>query len=314
MDNFKKNSFNLYQDIQSRTGGEIYLGIVGPVRTGKSTFIKRFMDLCVIPGMTNEHSKKRTMDELPQSAAGKTIMTTEPKFIPNEAAAITVMDDVEFKIRLIDCVGFMVDGASGHMENDKERMVKTPWFSEAIAFTRAAEIGTEKVIRDHSTIGIVITTDGSFGEIPRENFEKAEERTINELKMLGKPYVIVLNSQSPYSDNAKATAKLLNEKYKVSVIPVNCQQLKKEDVDEILENVLYEFPISQMEFFMPQWVNLLPKEHWLKENIIDNARDVLMSYSSIKDIKTVPIKTESDYIDDIKINSINMADGTVNMN
>ena len=179
------DNFNVYKDIQARTNGEIYIGVVGPVRTGKSTFIKRFMDLLVIPNIEDVHSRERAIDELPQSAAGKTIMTTEPKFIPKEAASINISDDTEVKIRLIDCVGYMVDGAAGHIENDQERMVKTPWFDHEIPFTQAAELGTKKVINDHSTIGIVITTDGSFGDLPRASYLKAEERTIEELKKIG---------------------------------------------------------------------------------------------------------------------------------
>lgn len=220
--------YDIYKDIRARTNGEIYMGVVGPVRTGKSTFIKRFMDLLVLPNIENVHSRERTQDELPQSAAGKTIMTTEPKFIPLEAAKVTLSDDVEFNVRMIDCVGYMVEGASGHLENNEERMVKkTPWFEQDIPFTQAAEIGTKKVINDHSTIGIVITADGSFGEIPRENYISAEERTIDELKKLSKPYLVILNSLRPYSDDTIITANELQEKYNVPVLPVNCDQLKK---------------------------------------------------------------------------------------
>ena len=204
------DNFHVYKDIQARTGGEIYIGVVGPVRTGKSTFIKRFMDLLVLPGMTDSHEKSRAQDELPQSAAGKTIMTTEPKFIPKEAAEIKV-GDAQVKVRLIDCVGFMVEGASGHVENDEERLVKTPWFDYEIPFTQAATLGTEKVIREHSTIGIVITTDGSFGEIPRNAYIEAEKQTIEELKKIGKPFIMLLNTSRPYSDEAKELAGKLKE-------------------------------------------------------------------------------------------------------
>ena len=198
--------FNLYSDISKRTGGEIYIGIVGPVRTGKSTFIKRFMDIMVLPNMEDENSKSRTIDELPQSAQGKTIMTTEPKFIPKDAASIQLGTDVEVKVRLIDCVGYMVDGAAGHMEGNNKRMVKTPWFDYEIPFVEAASIGTKKVIKEHSTIGIVVTTDGSFGEISRESYVPAEEQTIEELRTLGKPFVVVLNSEKPYSDETVSLA------------------------------------------------------------------------------------------------------------
>ena len=198
------DAFQVYKDMKARTNGEIYIGVVGPVRTGKSTFIKRFMDLLVLPNMTDEHAKERTKDELPQSASGTTIMTTEPKFVPKDAASVRLSEDVEVKIRLIDCVGYMVDGASGHIENDVERQVKTPWFEHEIPFTKAAAIGTQKVIHDHATIGLVITTDGSIGELPRENYILAEEKTIQELKSIGKPFLILLNTQKPYSEETKS--------------------------------------------------------------------------------------------------------------
>lgn len=201
------NTFDLYKDIETRTGGEIYIGVVGPVRTGKSTFIKRFMDVLVLPGMKDEHMRARTLDELPQSASGKTIMTTEPKFVPKEAAVVRLSGDTDVKVRLIDCVGYMVEGAAGHIENGDERQVKTPWFEYEIPFTKAAGIGTRKVICDHSTIGIVITTDGSIGDIPRENYRPAEEQTIQELKSLGKPFIVLVNTRKPYSEEAKKVAK-----------------------------------------------------------------------------------------------------------
>ena len=232
------NTYELYHDIQKRTGGEIYIGVLGPVRTGKSTFIKRFMDEMVLPGMEDEHAKSRAQDELPQSAGGKTITTTEPKFIPNEAAKVTLNGDIQVSIRLIDCVGYMVEGAAGHLEENQERMVKTPWFDYEIPFTQAAQIGTDKVMNDHSTIGLVITTDGSFGEIPRANYLEAEEKTILALKSLRKPFLVLVNSQRPYSEEAKKTASEISEKYGVSAMPVNCEQLKKEDINSILENIL----------------------------------------------------------------------------
>ena len=223
--------FNLYKDIQQRTGGEIYIGIVGPVRTGKSTFIKRFMDLMVLPNMEDENIRARTVDELPQSAQGKTIMTTEPKFIPKDAANIHLDSDTEVKVRLIDCVGYMVEGAAGHMEGTNKRMVKTPWYDYEIPFVDAASIGTQKVIKDHSTIGIVITTDGSFGELKRDNYLAAEEKTITELKTLGKPFVVVLNSERPYSDDTVKLAEQMSEKYQTPVVPVSCEQLRKDDIN-----------------------------------------------------------------------------------
>ena len=226
----ENQEFNLYKDISQRTGGEIYIGVVGPVRTGKSTFIKRFMDIMVIPKIENEHDRTRAMDELPQSSGGKTITTTEPKFIPKEAVEININDNSKVKVRLIDCVGYMVDGATGHMEEDVERMVKTPWSTEEITFTQAAQIGTRKVIQDHSTIGIVVTTDGSFGELPREAYRRAEEQTITELQRIGKPFVVLVNTSKPYSDEAKNLAAELEEQYKVKALTVNIDQMRKEDI------------------------------------------------------------------------------------
>ena len=224
MDILQNSTYDLYKDIQRRTGGEIYLGVVGPVRTGKSTFIKRFMNLLVLPYMEDENERERAQDEMPQSAGGKTITTTEPKFIPKEAAHVKLGADIDVKVRLIDCVGYMVDGAAGHMEKEAERMVKTPWSMEEIPFTKAAEIGTRKVIRDHSTIGIVVTCDGSFGELPRDSFLEAEERTIKELQALGKPYIVLLNSEKPYAEETRNLADEISEKYQVTVMPINCEK------------------------------------------------------------------------------------------
>ena len=229
----KTKEFDLYSDINKRTNGEIYLAVVGPVRTGKSTFIKRFMDLMVLPEMKDENVRERTMDELPQSSTGKTIMTTEPKFIPKEAAKIDISNDLSVKVRLIDCVGYMVNGAAGHIENDVERMVKTPWFENEIPFTKAAMVGTKKVITEHSTIAVVITTDGSFGEIERENYIAPEEETIAQLKSLGKPFVVLLNSGKPFSKETKELANQIAEKNKATVIPVNCDQIKKDEIYKI---------------------------------------------------------------------------------
>ena len=222
------DSFQVYRDMKARTNGEIYIGVVGPVRTGKSTFIKRFMDLLVLPNMTDEHARERTQDELPQSASGTTIMTTEPKFVPKEAAAVKISDDVEVKIRLIDCVGYMVEGASGHTENDAERQVKTPWFEYEIPFTKAAAIGTQKVIHDHATIGFVVTTDGSVTGLPRENYIPAEEKTVKELQSIGKPFIILLNCRKPYSEEAKALKEELEgaEEKEVPVIMVRIVHLQ----------------------------------------------------------------------------------------
>jgi len=306
--------FDIYNDIQARTGGEIYIGVVGPVRTGKSTFIKRFMDLLVIPGIEDVHSRERAIDELPQAAAGKTIMTTEPKFIPKEAAEISLNDETKVKIRLIDCVGYMVEGASGHIENDHERMVKTPWFDYEIPFTQAAEIGTRKVINDHSTIGIVVTTDGSFGEIPRTNYMAPEEKTIEELKRLGKPFIVILNTSKPYSNDTLRIAEEIAQRYDVTVIPLNCEQLRKEDIHHIMENVLSVFPISEINFYMPKWAEILPADHWLKKDLIASVKSLFQNISRIKDINEDRLGTDSEYVKRFKAEKLDMQTGAVTVN
>ena len=311
MDFLQSSTYDLYKDIQIRTGGEIYLGVVGPVRTGKSTFIKRFMNLLVLPFMEDEHEKERAQDEMPQSAGGKTITTTEPKFIPKEAAHIRLGSDIDVDVRLIDCVGYMVDGASGHLEEQEERMVKTPWSVEEIPFTKAAEIGTRKVIRDHSTIGIVVTCDGSFGELPRESFLEAEERTIRELKELGKPFLVLLNSAKPYADETRALADEISDKYQVTVMPVNCEQLKREDINHIMENVLYEFPLTMIEFYMPKWVEMLPCEHKVKQDLILQIKQLMNGLNHIRDISGGGLQLESEYIRKCKLDGISMSDGCV---
>jgi len=305
--------YNVYKDIKARTGGEIYIGVVGPVRTGKSTFIKRFMERMVLPEIQDEHSKNRTRDELPQSAAGKTIMTTEPKFIPKEAAQIQLEDGIQAKIRLIDCVGFMVDGASGHIENEKERLVKTPWFENDIPFTRAAEIGTRKVINDHSTIGIVVTTDGSFSELRREDYIKAEEMTIHELKDIGKPFIILLNSDRPYSEETGRLAREMQEGYGVTVMPVNCEQLKREDIFQVMEKVLKEFPVTEVDFFIPKWLEILPASHWLKEQVVQSATELMSRVRHMKDVPSDWSDGSSEVTQSMRVNQMNMSDGIVSV-
>ena len=299
---------SIYQNIATRTAGDIYIGVVGPVRTGKSTFIKRFMDLMVLPYMEDVHSRQRTIDELPQSAQGKTIMTTEPKFIPKDAAEIALEDDTRIKIRLIDCVGFMVDGATGHMEGSVDRMVHTPWFDHEIPFVEAASIGTEKVIRDHATIGIVVTTDGSIGDLPRENYVNAEEQTVQELEEIGKPYVVVLNSTRPYSEETVRIAEGLREKYQTAVLPVNCEQLRKDDVFHILEQILYEFPVARMEFYIPKWTEMLPPDHPMKAEIIQSARTILGGMRKVKDIYAQDFTPEH-YVSRMKLEEVDLASG-----
>ena len=308
---YASNTYDLYHDIQQRTGGEIYIGVLGPVRTGKSTFIKRFMEEMVLPYMEDEHAKVRAQDELPQSAGGKTITTTEPKFIPNEAANVTLSGDIAVSVRLIDCVGYMVEGAAGHMEEDVERMVKTPWFDYEIPFTQAAELGTDKVMNDPSTIGLVVTTDGSFGEIPRSNYLEAEEKTILALKKLRKPFLVLVNSQKPYSEDAKRTAAEIGEKYGVSAVTVNCEQLKKDDIHMLLENVLYEFPISSMEFYMPKWVEMLPNDNSMKIDLIEKVKLLMKDYSTIRDVLDNPVNLESEYIKRCKTDTISLSDGSI---
>lgn len=307
------DNFNVYKDIEARTGGEIYIGVVGPVRTGKSTFIKRFMETLVLPELADEHQRTRTRDELPQSAAGRTIMTTEPKFIPKEAAQIQLGDGIQAKVRLIDCVGFMADGAGGHIENGEERLVKTPWFDYEIPFTRAAEIGTRKVISDHSTIGVVVTTDGSFGELKRSSYIPAEEQTVNELKNLGKPFLIILNSMYPCSEEAAELARELEGKYGVTVLPVNCEQLKREDISRILEKVLKEFPVTEMDFYIPKWLELLPSGHWLKSQVIQAAADMLKKVSHMKDVTGEVPTSAAEAVRSMKIRGMEMSDGSVAM-
>ena len=288
-----ENKFNLYNDIRKRTNGEIYLGVVGPVRTGKSTFIKHFMEEMIIPEIEDIHSRELATDELPQSAAGKTVMTTEPKFIPKEAVEIEISDGVKVSVRMIDCVGFMVDGAAGH----------------EIPFTQAAEIGTRKVIHDHSTIGLVITTDGSFSEIGRESYRQAEERTVTELQKIGKPYIVLLNTIRPYSADTKELAEQLSAQYGVSVLPINCEQLKKEDVDRIMQKILDEFPVSELQFGIPKWTELLPKEHPVKQGMIQNAKEMLGRFIKMKDLKNAKKQLFADELYRFRLEELSMESG-----
>ena len=304
-------SFDLYKDMKARTNGELYIGVVGPVRTGKSTFIKRFMDLLVLPNIAEDAARERTRDELPQSASGTMIMTTEPKFVPKDAAQIRLADDVDVKIRLIDCVGFMVPGAMGHIENDVERQVKTPWFNYEIPFTKAAAIGTQKVIHDHATIGIVVTTDGSIGEISRENYVEAEERTVRELQSIGKPFIILLNCKKPYSAEAKMLQKGLEEKYKTSVLALNCEQLKEDDIHEIMKRVLFEFPVSEVQFFVPKWVEMLPFEHKIKQDLVKNVRELMKEMKDVRSAASGEFLPSGEYIENIRIDRIETSTGVV---
>lgn len=306
--------FDLYRDIKARTNGEIYLGVVGPVRSGKSTFVKKFMELCVLPFMQNEYGKKQAIDELPQSGAGKTITTTEPKFIPAEAAEITFQDDNKAKVRLIDCVGYMVDGAIGHMENETQRMVHTPWFSEEIPFVKAAEIGTKKVIEEHSTIGIVVTTDGSFTDISEKDYEPALEKTISQLKQIQKPFVVLVNTQKPYSEDAIGLANRLEQEYGVKAIPMNIAQMKREDIDLIMQSILEEFPLTSIMIETPGWLSMLPYQHPVKQELISQIRGAVSEYRHMRDFKDKTLKLENENVIKWNVDQIDMAAGTVTMN
>ena len=275
---------NLYRDMQKRTGGEIYIGVVGPVRTGKSTFIKRFMDVAVLPYMEDAAQKTRAQDELPQSAGGRTITTTEPKFIPQEAVELKLAGEVTIRVRLVDCVGFMVEGAAGHLEDGAERLVKTPWYDHEIPFTQAAELGTRKVITDHSTIGVVVTTDGSFSDLPQETYLDAENQAISELKKLHKPFLVLVNSSHPSSRTAREAAERIEKQHSVAAMPVNCAQLSEEDIRQIMEQILYEFPVSRVEFYMPKWVEMLPLSHPLKAGLIEKIRELTGKIRTIRDV------------------------------
>ena len=303
---------DIYKDIEQRTNGEIYIGVVGPVRTGKSTFIKRFMDLLVIPSIQDDASRMRAKDELPQSAAGKTVMTTEPKFIPQEAANIIVGDGVKLSCRMIDCVGYMVQGAEGHEEEGKERLVKTPWFDYEIPFTKASEIGTKKVIYDHSTVGIVVSCDGSITDIDRTAYIEPEARTVEELKSIGKPFIMLLNSRKPASAETIELAGELEEKYGISVLPVNCDQLKKSDVNNIFQQLLLDFPVTAVNFDIPKWIEAMDNGNKLKEYLIQVARVTFDKINQMKDIEQLVYEAD-DYIEKIDMSGVSLADGNVNI-
>lgn len=308
-------NLDIYKDIANRTDGDIYIGVVGPVRTGKSTFIKNFMDLLVIPNIENNYKKERARDELPQSAAGRTIMTTEPKFVPNEAIEIKIGENLKLRTRLVDCVGYLVNNALGYMEDDVPRMVKTPWSEEEMPFEQAAEIGTKKVITEHSSIGILVTTDGSITEIPREDYIEAEERVVSELKAINKPFIIVLNSSMPYSQETIDLAKQLEEKYGVSVIPSNCTQLNNEDMNNILGKVLYEFPIERININFPRWIEGLDDNHELKVELIKEVKDAFKDVRTIKSIDTGADRIkQTEIINKTTVDEINLGNGNIKVN
>ncbi|MBZ2173951.1 stage IV sporulation protein A [Schnuerera sp. xch1] len=306
--------FDIYKDIAERTEGDIYAGVVGPVRTGKSTFIKRFMELLVLPNIENKYKKERAKDELPLSGAGKTIMTTEPKFVPNEAAELTLKDNVTFKVRMVDCVGYLVKGALGHIEENIPRMVSTPWHEKDIPFEEAAEIGTRKVITDHSTIGIVVTTDGSITDIDRSNYIKAEERVISELKELEKPFVIVLNTKHPNLDSTIALRESLEEKYGVSVLTVDCLNMQIEDVERIFEKILFEFPVKEITINLPGWIEGLPKDHKIRTNILDSLKESIQTLQKLNEVdNSLNTLSELDIINEVDIKEIKLGEGVINV-
>ena len=295
---------SIYRDIAKRTGGDIYIGVVGPVRTGKSTFIQRFLDSIVLPNIEDEYDRQRTVDEMPQSATGKTVMTTEPKFVPDESVKISV-GETELNVKMIDCVGYMVDGALGSHEDGKERLIMTPWSDVAMPFAEAAELGTSKVIGEHSTIGMLVTTDGSITDIPRESYIEAEERVAGELKKLGKPFSIVLNSARPGSNEAKALALELEEKYGVPVALVSCPDLNREDIREILALVLGEFPVKELRFKLPEWTLVLPEDHPIRRGMIEKIDTFSDGVRRIGDISAALVKE-----DGITVERIDAGDGT----
>lgn len=307
-------NYEIYRDISERTQGDIYIGVVGPVRTGKSTFIKRFMDLLVIPNIENEYSKERARDELPQSAAGKTIMTTEPKFVPNEAVELTLDENLSFNVRMIDCVGYLVPSAVGHMDGEIPRMINTPWVDEKIPFIEAAEMGTKKVITEHSTIGIVLTTDGSITEIPRGDYIEAEERVVNELKEINKPFIMLLNTIRPYAPETENLVRDLSEKYAVPIVPINCAQLKAEDINSIMEKVLYEFPVKELRINFPKWIETLTLDHWLKQSMIKAVKEILGDISKLREIKeNIMGIEENEYVKKAYIERISLGNGSANI-
>ncbi len=276
---------NIYKSIAERTGGDIYIGVVGPVRSGKSTFIRRFMEDLVIPCIPEQYMRERAVDELPQASAGKTIMTTEPKFIPEEAVSVSLDGVAAVNIRLVDCVGYIIPSAVGYIENDAPRMVRTPWFDSEVPFNMAAEIGTQKVITEHSTVGIVVTTDGSITGLDRDEYEECEQRVISELKELGKPFVVLMNTSDETSERAEALCESLRQRYGVEVLPVNCLTMSTDDIRNILTSLLYAFPVKEIGVCMPRWVNVLQKGHWLKEEIFGSIRRFAENVRYLRDIK-----------------------------
>ena len=301
---------SIYKDISTRTGGDIYIGVVGPVRSGKSTFIKQFMENLVLPNIDSDYERERANDELPQSASGRTIMTTEPKFIPENGIEVSLEENVGFKVRMIDCVGYIVPSSIGYIENEQPRMVMTPWYEEPIPFNMAAEMGTQKVINEHSTVGLVVTTDGSISEIPREEYEEAEERVIQELKAINKPFVILLNCVYPNSEESRALASRLTDKYEIPVIPISCIDIDEQEIIEIISKVLYEFPLKEIAIKLPSWISFLDSDHWLKTKIQETIKTACESINRIRELEYFKDSINSnEYVEFSDISSIDLGSG-----
>ncbi|MGI5894176.1 MAG: stage IV sporulation protein A [Candidatus Merdivicinus sp.] len=304
------DQMNIYRDIALRTGGDIYIGVVGPVRTGKSTFIKKFMETLVIPHISSEFVRERATDELPQSAAGKTIMTTEPKFIPEDAVSVDLDGTASARVRLIDCVGYIVPSSLGYFENEAPRMVRTPWFEDEVPFNMAAEVGTRKVITDHSTLGLVLTTDGSFTDIPREEYEEAEERVIRELSELQKPFLILLNCQNPNSQDSRTLRDQMQEKYQRPVVLVNCLDITEEDIKNLLSQLLLEFPVREIAVELPRWIISLEKDHWLKSAVYTAIREAAQGMRLLRETRGLAASIGGcEYIQSASIPSIDLGTG-----
>ncbi|MBT9258566.1 MAG: stage IV sporulation protein A [Clostridiales bacterium] len=304
-------AYDIFRDMAERTGGNIYIGVVGPVRTGKSTFVKKFMDLLILPHIQDEAERQRTIDELPQSGAGRTVMTTEPKFVPDNGVAIA-LNGLNLRVRLVDSVGFPVMGAVGYQEGDQPRMVTTPWFDHDIPFEEAAEVGTQKIIADHSTVGVVVTADGSFGELPREAYQPAEERAIQELKKLGKPFLVLLNSQKADAEETQSMAARLAHEYGVTVLPVNLPHITRSGLQRILEELLYEFPIKELEVRVPLWVEVLEISHWLRQSLQEAVGSAFQGLEKVRDIyRAMGELRQHEYVQDVRLESADMGTGVL---
>ena len=308
--------FNVFSHIAERTAGSIYVGVVGPVRTGKSTFIKRFMDLFVMPGITDVYLKERTRDELPQSGAGRTITTTEPKFVPDEPVEVLFEETTKARIRLVDCVGYTVAGAKGYMDEEGPRLVRTPWFDDPIPFQEAAELGTRRVIEEHSTIGLVVTTDGSIADLPRSEYVEPEGRVIEELQALGKPFVVALNSIHPNSPETAALARNLSEQYGVTVLPMDCLRMTKEDILRLFGEVLMEFPLREFNVRLPKWVEELAPDHWLRQLYEDVAWEAVTELKKVKDVKLAAVQrfAETEHVQLVNLEDVDLGTGKVTLN